>query len=56
MVEFSDLDEVWMVVMLYNLYKKKKMLFEDIYCLIMVCIVLEDYLKLKVSNIEFDFL
>jgi nicotinate-nucleotide adenylyltransferase len=54
MVEFSDLDEVWMVVTPHNPYKKKKTLLEDNHRLNMVRIALEDYPKLKASNIEFD--
>ncbi len=54
MVEFSDLDEVWMVVTPHNPHKKKKTLLEDIHRLTMVRIALEDYPKLKASNIEFD--
>ncbi|WP_443634671.1 nicotinate (nicotinamide) nucleotide adenylyltransferase [Candidatus Marifrigoribacter sp. Uisw_064] len=54
MVEFSDLDEVWMVVTPHNPHKKKKTLLEDNHRLNMVRIALEDYPKLKASNIEFD--
>lgn len=54
MVEYSDLDEVWMVVTPHNPHKKKKTLLDDIHRLTMVRIALEDYSKLKASNIEFD--
>ena len=54
MVEYSDLDEVWMVVTPHNPHKKKKTLLDDIHRLTMVRIALEDYPKLKASNIEFD--
>jgi nicotinate-nucleotide adenylyltransferase len=54
MVEFSDLDEVWMVVTPHNPHKKKKTLLDDIHRLTMVRVALEDYPKLKASNIEFD--
>ena len=54
MVEFSDLDEVWMVVTPHNPHKKKKTLLDDVHRLTMVRVALEDYPKLKASNIEFD--
>jgi nicotinate-nucleotide adenylyltransferase len=54
MVEFSDLDEVWMVVTPHNPHKKKKTLLDDTHRLTMVRVALEDYPKLKASNIEFD--
>ena len=54
MVEFSDLDEVWMVVTPHNPHKKKSTLLQDHHRLAMVKIALEDYPKLKASNIEFD--
>ncbi|GHC43421.1 nicotinate (nicotinamide) nucleotide adenylyltransferase [Ulvibacter litoralis] len=53
MVEFSDLDEVWMVVTPHNPHKKKSTLLDDHHRLAMVRIALEDYPKLKASNIEF---
>jgi len=54
MVEFSDLDEVWMVVTPHNPHKKKKTLLDDTHRLTMVRVALEDYPKLMASNIEFD--
>lgn len=54
MVEFSDLDEVWFVVTPHNPLKKKKTLLEDHHRLAMVRIAVEEYPKLKVSNVEFD--
>jgi nicotinate-nucleotide adenylyltransferase len=54
MVEFSDLDEVWMVVTPHNPLKKKNTLLNDIHRLTMVRIAIEDYQKLKASNVEFD--
>ncbi|OAB80365.1 nicotinate (nicotinamide) nucleotide adenylyltransferase [Cochleicola gelatinilyticus] len=53
MVEYSDLDEVWMVVTPHNPHKKKKTLLDDNHRLSMVRIALEEYPKLKASNIEF---
>ncbi len=52
--EFSDLDEIWLVVTPHNPHKKKNNLLDDIHRLAMVRIAVEDYPKLKVSNIEFD--
>ena len=54
LVEFSDLDEVWLVVTPHNPHKKKNTLLDDVHRLTMVRIALEDYPKLKASNIEFD--
>jgi nicotinate-nucleotide adenylyltransferase len=54
LVEFSDLDEVWMVVTPHNPLKKKNSLLDDIHRLTMVRIAVEEYPKLKASNIEFD--
>lgn len=54
MVEFSDLDEVWLVVTPHNPHKKKSSLLDDTHRLAMVRIALEDYPKLKASNVEFD--
>ena len=53
MVEFSDLNEVWFVVTPHNPHKKKKTLLDDIHRLTMVRIAIENYPKLKASNIEF---
>lgn len=53
MVENSDLDEVWFVVTPHNPHKKKKSLLEDYHRLAMVELAIEDYPKLKASNIEF---
>ncbi len=54
MVEYSDLDEVWLVVTPHNPHKKKNSLLDDIHRLAMVRIAVEDYPKLKASSIEFD--
>jgi len=54
MVEFSDLDEVWMVVTPHNPFKKKSSLLDNHHRLMMVQDALETYPKLKASNIEFD--
>jgi len=54
MVEFSDLDEVWLVVTPHNPHKKKNTLLNDNHRYQMVEIAVEDYPKLKASKIEFD--
>ncbi|GAB5401648.1 MAG: nicotinate (nicotinamide) nucleotide adenylyltransferase [Aureisphaera sp.] len=54
MVEFGDLDEVWMVVTPHNPHKKKKTLLDNHHRLVMVEIALEDYPKIKASKVEFD--
>lgn len=54
MVEHSDLDQVWFVVTPHNPHKQKNTLLADHHRLAMVNIVLEDYPKLKSSNIEFN--
>ena len=48
------MDEVWFVVTPHNPLKKKKTLLEDHHRLAMVRIAVEDYPKLKASNVEFD--
>ena len=53
MVEFSDLDEVWFVVTPHNPHKIKKSLLEDHHRLAMVEIAVDDYPKMKASNVEF---
>lgn len=54
MVEWSDLDEVWMVVTPHNPHKKKSTLLDNHHRLAMVRIALDDYPNIKASNIEFD--
>ncbi|MDC8005308.1 nicotinate (nicotinamide) nucleotide adenylyltransferase [Aureisphaera galaxeae] len=54
MVEYGELDEVWMVVTPHNPHKKKKTLLGDLHRLVMVDIALEDYPKIKSSKVEFD--
>jgi len=53
LVEFSDLDEVWMVVTPHNPFKKKSTLLDNIHRLAMVQIATENYPKIKPSDIEF---
>ena len=53
MAEFSDLEEVWMVVTPHNPHKKKKTLLDDVHRFAMVRIATEDFPNLRASNIEF---
>lgn len=54
MAEFSDLDEVWLVVTPHNPLKKKKSLLDNHHRYELVYRACEDYPKLKPSNIEFN--
>ncbi len=53
MVEFSDLDEVWFVVTPHSPFKKKSSLLDDHHRYQLAQIAVEDYPKLRASNIEF---
>ena len=53
MVEYSDLDEIWMVVTPHNPLKKKDSLLDDYQRLHLVRLATEDYPKIKVSDDEF---
>ncbi|WP_196885735.1 nicotinate (nicotinamide) nucleotide adenylyltransferase [Aureivirga sp. CE67] len=53
MQQYSDLDEVWMVVTPHNPLKKKSTLLDNHHRLEMVYKALEDFPHLKVSDIEF---
>ena len=53
MVEYSDLDEIWMVVTPHNPFKKKNSLLENHHRFEMVYKATEKYPKIKPSNIEF---
>jgi len=54
MVEHSNLNEVWFVVTPHNPHKKKKNLLNNFQRMTMVRLAVENYTKLKASNIEFD--
>ena len=54
MAEFTDLDEVWLVVSPRNPLKDKASLLKDIYRLRLVREAIADHPKLKASNVEFD--
>ena len=53
MVEFSDLDEIWMVVTPHNPFKKKSSLLDNHHRLEMVHKATENYPKIVPSDIEF---
>jgi nicotinate-nucleotide adenylyltransferase len=53
MVEFSDLDEIWMVVTPQNPFKKKSSLLDNNHRLELVYIACEKYPKLKPCDVEF---
>lgn len=54
MAEFSDLDQIWMVVTPHNPHKKKTTLLDDHHRLEMVYLATSDYTKLKPCDIEFN--
>ncbi|MCS4237072.1 nicotinate-nucleotide adenylyltransferase [Myroides gitamensis] len=53
LVQYTDLDEVWMVVTPHNPLKKKKGLLEDFHRLHMVNLATADYDHIRPSDIEF---
>ena len=53
MAEYSDLDQIWMVVTPHNPLKKKNTLLDDSHRLQMVHLATEDFPKIKPSDIEF---
>ncbi|WP_437823389.1 nicotinate (nicotinamide) nucleotide adenylyltransferase [Tenacibaculum mesophilum] len=53
MVEYSDLDEIWMVVTPHNPFKKKSSLLDNHHRLDMVYLATEEYEKIQPSDIEF---
>lgn len=53
MAEFSDLDEIWLVVTPHNPHKKKSSLLENHHRLEMVYKACEGYEHLSPSNVEF---
>jgi len=53
MVEFSDLDEVWLVVTPHNPFKKKSSLLENHHRLEMVYLACQEHEKLKPCDVEF---
>ena len=53
MAEYSDLNQIWMVVTPHNPHKQKTSLLDDYQRLHMVTLVTEDFTKIKPSDIEF---
>lgn len=53
MAEYSDLDQVWMVVTPHNPHKQKTTLLDDYQRLHMVNLATEDFDKIRPSDIEF---
>ncbi|AWM13528.1 nicotinate (nicotinamide) nucleotide adenylyltransferase [Flavobacterium sp. NRK F10] len=51
--EYSDLDQIWMVVTPHNPHKKKNTLLDDYHRLHMVHLATEAYEKIQPSDIEF---
>lgn len=54
MVEFSDMDEIWLVVTPHNPFKKKSTLLDNQRRLEMVYLATENYPKIFPSKIEFN--
>lgn len=54
LVQYTDLDEVWMVVTPHNPLKKKKGLLEDFHRLHLVHLATADYDYIRASDIEFN--
>lgn len=53
MAEYSDLDQIWMVVTPHNPLKKKDTLLDDYQRLHLVHLATEEYAKIKPSDVEF---
>lgn len=54
MAEYTDLDQVWLVVTPQNPLKKKRSLLEDYHRLAVVKVAIDDNIKLRASDIEFN--
>ncbi|OFZ48137.1 MAG: nicotinic acid mononucleotide adenylyltransferase [Bacteroidetes bacterium RIFCSPHIGHO2_02_FULL_44_7] len=54
MVDFTEMDQVWLVVSPQNPLKDKRSLLPDHHRLMMARVAVEDNPKLRVSNVEFD--
>lgn len=53
LAEYSDLDQIWMVLTPHNPLKKKETLLDDYQRLQLVHLATEDYVKILPSDIEF---
>lgn len=56
LAEYSDLDQIWMVVTPHNPLKNKQTLLDDYQRLQLVFLATEDYPKIKPSDVEFKLL
>lgn len=54
MAEYTDLDQVWLVVTPQNPLKKKSSLLADYHRLALVKVAIQDNLKLRASDVEFN--
>ena len=54
MADFTDLDQVWLVVTPQNPLKNKRTLLKDVHRLLLVKEAINDNFKLKASDIEFN--
>ena len=54
MVDYTDLDQIWLIVSPQNPLKKKNSMLEDYHRLALVRVATEDNLNLEVSDIEFS--
>ena len=54
LAEYSDLDQIWMVVSPQNPLKPAKGLLQDYHRFLLVELAIGDYQKIKASKIEFD--
>lgn len=54
MADYTELDEVWLVVSPQNPFKEKASLLADYHRLTLVKIAVEDNAKVKVSDVEFN--
>lgn len=53
-LEFTDLDEVWFIISPHNPFKEKKTLLADHHRYYMANMAVEDFPRLRASNIEFS--
>ncbi|MBC7642963.1 MAG: nicotinate-nucleotide adenylyltransferase [Flavobacterium sp.] len=53
LAEYSDLDQIWMIITPHNPFKEKKTLLDDYQRLHLVHLATEDYPKIKPSDFEF---
>ena len=54
MADYTDLDQVWLVVTPQNPLKNKRTLLKDVHRLLLVKEAINDNFKLKASDIEFN--